>query len=107
MSLFDRNFDDADFGDDVLDLDDTGVEDFTSIDSSDLSSLFLPREEGEGFVENMEMLINRAVDDAEEEQKVEEILAELDREPYENYSPPYRDDEDDYDTGDNYEEDDR
>jgi hypothetical protein len=80
-----------DFEDDnVMDLDDTHVPEL--IDSRDLAYEFLPREEGEGFVEELERRIDDRIAQLDEDEVAQQILDEV------------YDDEDLYDTGEHLDE---
>lgn len=90
----DRDYDEVDADD--YDLEDTGVGDMLD---GDYYKHVAPVDS------SFDEVIEKAVDDAlaqiDEEEMLEVILGELDRyNDYENYSPPYRDDEDEYADGD-------
>lgn len=87
---FDRDWDEIDLDDEVLDLDSTGVGDL-------ISNLAKPHEvddEGFGTYDSDARIINERLDAIDEDEQVERILTELGLDEYENYTPPFRDEED-------------
>jgi hypothetical protein len=98
-----RNYDEVD-SEEAVDLDEMGVGDIVG------HNVPLAPGDGLGTYDQMSRELNNLLDEKELEEMAEEALrdtfAEMDRE-YENYSPPFRDDEDEYDDGEQDEEKDR
>lgn len=100
MKYGDRDWDEVDL-DESLDLDDTGIEDMLDGDYYKHVA-----DKDPSFDEVIGLAVDEALEQIDEDEMVEAILGEPDRySDYENYSPPYRDDEDAYADGEPAEED--